>query len=67
VILRVTAAEPPVVHVIVNGSLILSRVPDWIANRNTGTDGRQDHANFQQAVLQAVQDAIIVEDPDGGS
>jgi hypothetical protein len=62
VILRVTAAEPPVVHVYINGARIISRVPDWIANRGTGTDGKQDHANFRDAVLQAVQKAIIVQD-----
>lgn len=67
VILRVTAAEPPVVHVFVNGIRIHSRVPDWIANRGKGTDERQDHATFRGAVLQAVQEAIIVEDPDSGS
>jgi hypothetical protein len=67
VVLRVTASEPPAVHVFVNGSRILSRVPDWIANRAQGNDGRQDHANFREAVLQAVQNAMIVEDPDSGS
>jgi hypothetical protein len=67
VVLRVTAAEPPVVHVFVNGARILSRVPDWIANRSQGTDGRQDHANFRDAVREAVQNAIIGEDPDSGS
>jgi hypothetical protein len=67
VVLRVTAAEPPVVYVFVNGSQILGRVPDWIANRNRGTDGGQDHATFREAVLEAVQGAIIKEDPDSGS
>jgi hypothetical protein len=64
VLLRVQAAEPPVVHVFVNGSRILSRVPDWIANRGRSADERQDHANFRNAVVAAVKGAIIVEDPD---
>ena len=64
VVLRVTAQEPPVVHVFVNGSRILSRVPDWITNRGRGADERLDHANFRDSVVEAVKGAIIVEDPD---
>jgi hypothetical protein len=60
----VTAQEPPVVHVYVNGDRILSRIPDWIANRGRGSDDRLDHANFREAVVAAVEGAIIVEDPD---
>jgi hypothetical protein len=65
VTLRVTAAEPPVVHVIVNGDRIISRVPDWIANRHkSGADAQRDHDAFRSAVLEAVQSAVIVEDTD---
>ena len=64
VLLRVTASEPPVVHLFVNGDRIMSRVPDWIANRGKGTDDKQDHATFQRTVLQAVKDTIIAEDHD---
>jgi hypothetical protein len=59
VTLRVTASEPPVVNVIVNGDRIMSRVPDWIANRGKGADARQQHEQFRRAVLEAVQGAII--------
>ncbi len=54
----------PVVHVFVNGSVILSRVPDWISNRGKGTNAKEDHAAFRNAVVLAVQEAIIVEDRD---
>jgi hypothetical protein len=64
VVLRVTASEPPVVNVVVNGDRILSRVPDWIANRSKGTDGREDRENFRNAVLAAVRNAVIVADDD---
>jgi hypothetical protein len=65
VILRVTATEPPIVHMYINGALVLSRVPDWIANRGKGTDEAQDHANFRRALIEAVQESTIVahEDP----
>jgi len=63
VVLRVTATEPPLVHVYVNGAPILSRVPDWIANRGRGSDPATDHANFRDAVLGAVRSAVIVRDP----
>lgn len=64
VVLRVTATEPPVVHMFVNGALTISRVPDWIANRDRGTDPALDHATFRRAMLDAVKRAVIVEDPD---
>jgi hypothetical protein len=64
VVLRVTAQEPPVVHLYVNGDRILSRIPDWIANRGRGSDDRLDHENFREAVVKAVRGVIIVEDPD---
>jgi hypothetical protein len=65
VVLRVTAEEPPVVHLYVNGALVLSRVPDWITNRGKGTSEEQDHQTFKQALLEAVQKSVIVaqEDP----
>jgi hypothetical protein len=62
VVLRVTATEPPVVHLYVNGAPILSRIPDWIANRGRGADAATDHANFRAAVLAAIQSAVIVRD-----
>jgi hypothetical protein len=64
VVLRVTATEPPIVHLYVNGALILSRIPDWIVNRGKGTDAALDHANFRRGMLNAIQRAVIVEDPD---
>ena len=64
IILRVTATEPPIVHVFVYGALVLSRVPDWIANRGKGTDSAQDHATFKRFVLDAVHKAVIIEDHD---
>jgi hypothetical protein len=64
VVLRVTATEPPVVHLYVNGALALSRVPDWITNRGRGTDEGQDHATFKQAILEAIQKSVIVEHGD---
>jgi hypothetical protein len=59
VVLRVTSSEPPVVYVFANGSLVLRRIPDWIANRGKGTNPQQDHADFKHAVLAAVQRVII--------
>ena len=59
VVLRVTSSEPPVVYVYANGSLVLRRVPDWIANRCKGTTPDQDHASFKQAVLGGVERVII--------
>lgn len=59
VVLRVTATEPPVVHVYANGALVLQRVPDWIANRGRGTTPNHDHAMFRRAVMDAVTQVII--------
>lgn len=59
VVLRVTATEPPVVHVYANGLLVLSRVPDWIANRGRGSSSERDHAAFRRAVMDAVTQVII--------
>ncbi len=64
VVLRVTATEPPVVYLFVNGSLIMSRVPDWIANRGKGSDTRQDHEDFRRAILEGIHQAVIGEDHD---
>jgi hypothetical protein len=64
VILRVTATEPPVVHVIVNGMLVLRRVPDWITNRGKGGDQGRDHASFNAAVLESIREQPIVQDKD---
>jgi len=60
VILRVTATEPPVVHVVVNGVLVLRRVPDWISNRGKGTDPAADRAAFRAAIFDAIRKQIIV-------
>ncbi len=60
VILRVTATEPPVVHVVTNGSLVLRRVPDWIANRGKGGDVERDRANFRRAVLDSIRAHTII-------
>lgn len=63
VVLAATATEPPVVHLYVNGHTVLSRVPDWIANRGKGSD-ESHHANFNRAVLEAVRRSVIVEHED---
>ena len=63
VILRVTATEPPVVHVLVNGVLTLRRVPDWIANRGKGTNADVDRATFRKAVLDAIHGHVMVPQP----
>ncbi len=60
VILRVTATEPPVVHVVANGTLVLRRVPDWISNRGQGADQAGDRARFREAVLESIRKLIIV-------
>jgi hypothetical protein len=60
VILRVTATEPPVVHVLVDGTLVLRRVPDWIANRGKGSNADADRAAFRSAVLASIRSQIIV-------
>jgi hypothetical protein len=60
VILRVTATEPPVVHVVVNGTLVLRRVPDWIANRGKGGNMEADRAAFRQAVLDSIRGQIFL-------
>ena len=62
VILQVVASEPPVVHVYVNGNSVLSRVPDWIANRGTGADEADDHSRFKRVVLEAICGAVSVGD-----
>jgi hypothetical protein len=64
VILRVTATEPPTIHLYVNGNPIVSRVPDWIANRGTGTDQAEDHARFKGVIMEAVRKAVTVADQD---
>lgn len=64
VLLRVTGTEPPIVHVYVNGNPVLSRVPDWIANRGKDGDEARDHANFKRAVLDAVRRSVVVEHED---
>jgi hypothetical protein len=62
VVLRVTASEPPVVHLFVNGGHVMGRVPDWIANRGRGTDSAADHENFRRAIIMGIHRSVIVED-----
>lgn len=64
VVLEVTGTEPPVVRVLVNGHTVLSRVPDWIANRGKGTDESHDHATFKTAALDAIRGSVIVQQDD---
>jgi hypothetical protein len=59
VLLRVTGTEPPVVHVVVNGVLVLRRVPDWISNRGKGTSPDVDRVTFRKAILDAIRSQII--------
>jgi hypothetical protein len=58
VALRAAPAEPPTVDVYANGALVLSRVPDWIANRGRGTDPAVDRAKFRRDILAAVGPAL---------
>jgi hypothetical protein len=64
VVLRVTATEPPVVHVYANGILVLSRVPDWITNRGMGVRREDDHARFRTAVMDAVRRVVLEPESD---
>ena len=64
VVLRVTATEPPIVHVYANGVLVLRRVPDWITNRGKGTNNKDDHALFRKAVMDAVRQVVIEQERD---
>lgn len=58
VVLRAAPAEPPVVHVYANGTLVLKRVPDWITNRGNGGDPNADRAKFRRDILAAVGPAL---------
>jgi hypothetical protein len=62
VILRVTATEPPTTHLYVNGNPIVSRIPDWIANRRAGTNQDEDHARFRAAIMEAIRTSVRVAD-----
>lgn len=62
VVLRVTATEPPVMHLYVNRDPALQRVPDWIANRGKGTDPAADRATFNRVVLDAIRGAITADE-----
>ena len=64
IVLAATGTEPPLVHVYVNGHIVLSRVPDWIANRGKGANEARDHATFNAAVLDAIQRSAIVQHDD---
>ena len=61
VVLRVTATEPPVVHVFVSDTLVLSRIPDWIANRGRGADPHVGREDFRRAVVDAVVKNVVLE------
>ncbi len=63
VVLRATVTEPPVVHVYVNGIDVLSRTPDWIANRGQDTDSAADQQAFGKAVVEAVTRNVGMEPP----
>lgn len=63
VVLRATLTEPPVVHVYVNGIDVLSRTPDWIANRGHDTDPATDQQAFGKAVVEAVTRNVGMEPP----
>jgi hypothetical protein len=58
IVLRAAPSEPPVVYVFANGSLVLKRVPDWIANRGNSTDPVADRAKFRRDILAAVGPAL---------
>lgn len=58
VVLQVIAGEPPVVHMYVNGHSVVSRVPDWIANRHAGTDPLEDRALFRRVILDSMRAAV---------
>jgi hypothetical protein len=58
IIIQATGTEPPFVHVYVNGNPVLSRVPDWIANRRAGTDQAEDRARFKGYILQAIRASV---------
>ena len=64
VVVRVTATEPPVVHVYANGILVLRRVPDWIANRGKGGNLQAERVAFRQTVMDAVKQVVIDRDGD---
>lgn len=64
VVLAATTSEPPMVHVYINGHVVLSRVPDWISNRAKGSNEVNDHRNFNSAVLDAIRRSRIVEHED---
>ncbi|MFI5281758.1 MAG: hypothetical protein ACHQ0J_01350 [Candidatus Dormibacterales bacterium] len=63
VTLQVIATEPTTVHLYVDGNPILSRVPDWIANRGTEADQAEDHARFKRVILEGVRTAVRVPHP----
>jgi hypothetical protein len=60
VVLRVTETEPPVMHMFVSDALVLSRTPDWIANRGRGTDESTDRDSFRRAVIEALARNVTI-------
>jgi hypothetical protein len=48
--------------VYINGNAVLSRVPDWIANRGTGADEADDHSRFKRIVLESICGAVSGDD-----
>jgi hypothetical protein len=61
VVLRVTETQPPVMHMFVSDALVLSRTPDWIANRGMGTDESADRESFRSAVIEALARNVTFE------
>lgn len=57
VVLQVTAGDPPVVYVYVNGAPVLSRVPDWIGNRGAA-DQDALRAGFRNLLMDAIRDGV---------
>lgn len=57
IVLQVTAAEPPVVYVYVNGAPVLGRIPDWIASRDDHSDPAAERATFRRLLLDSIRKA----------
>ena len=58
VVLQVTAADPPVVYVYVNGAPVLGQIPDWIANRSDHADLPAERANFRRLLLDGIREGV---------
>ncbi|HYM97620.1 MAG TPA: hypothetical protein VET26_09975 [Candidatus Sulfotelmatobacter sp.] len=58
IVLQVTAAEPPMVYVYVNGSPVLGRIPDWIASRDDHSDPAAERATFRRLLLDSIRKGV---------